>query len=1134
MKSKLRAQIAPFLLFLPSLLLSSLPARSETEMPEAEESGQSGEPAPSFDLDHFKIDVLSKASSGIRLDVSEGYLDLGGEDNVISFAGAKIELAVSSLSLHGLSLSFDLPLDYNGKKMQLQGALLSDWLYVSLFEPTRPEEVKLSYKVDLNSQDIIGEDGKPIVDDETGGILYYEYGNLDYAIDMILNAITDGEYAFSSLGAPNWDFSSLIDSLNSIYLDDTKEGEYYVLPLSLNGQSLEIGLVGNGQSELSGIEFPRSGEADLGKFKLAIKASINKQEPSFDKPEGGDSFIELQNSLSLFTKLASLASSPKFGIKTIGEGLKVTHTEAAFDGGDYGFARDPVEEEAVLTLDATADLSGGKTNALSLQASTSCNQKRQSLRFDVEQGNAYFALNEGVKVYGGVSIIEQVFDAFGAIFGGTDASSFDVVFSFFGLNNFLSPILSSELVNGLLSGNFEYLIPLLGKVHNEDGLVEIELNLGKVGMEGSLYLTLDGNSGPLMSLRFDNCGPSNIKFDGTVELVDYHEPSEFDSLAYAELTHLPTILNGLTSFAENRTGSFSVFGYYGEEGDASSSGGAATIEELNNLKVGFGFQGTADFDLDSKMGAASLTVYDHHELYKNDHHLNLSYADYGAEENSLLFHYDSINDNQELVDNGTRTNPSKTTGLNGRMENSTFLSLFSVAREFLTSPDPRFERITSMFGAVLSSGLIYQLSNSHFLEALSTDILIGASLGEGEDVFTFSGEMLGNDHEVVLTVGYASASGEEKVDYVTLQTSFQSAEATQKVYLRIDSMSSKPKEEIKQAVYAQFGENPDAGSYIDFTSLGVLFDCLNGALTLGTTADSYLSTYRLKGSIVLDDFIGLGSAITMEIKFDFFVRLVGSELKIFAMFEVPMNAIMSSKIATGTRHVNFFYYEDGSEYQDGYVYLERYDDKDAMSDTEQFFKIPGDVFKTDIFGFAFKNVLGFNDFMNSIINMMKIDTSKAIHGEDLFNSFSYNGDPASPSWDLNLGMEAIPGLEQLGDIAASISGITLDDGTLTLQSFSGSLEPLNFCTVTFSGALENASSGSYDYAFDDVVTMPTHLEGTGWFGMNEVHYEEYSVEEFFNTRFLDTGIGEDGTRYYNFSSTFNSISDTTAVGTNYS
>ena len=1131
MKSKLRANIAPFLIFLPSLLLSSLPARPETEMPEAEESGQSGEPAPSFDLDHFKIDVLSKASSGIRLDVSEGYLDLGGEDNVISFAGAKIELAVSSLSLHGLSLSFDLPLDYNGKKMQLQGALLSDWLYVSLFEPTRPEEVKLSYKVDLSSQDITGEDGKPIVDEETGGILYYEYGNLDYAIDMILNAITDGEYACSYLVAPNWAFSSLIDSLNSVYLDDTEEGEYYVLPLSLNGQSLEIGLLGNGQSELSGIEFPRSGEADLGKFKLAIKASINKQEPSFDKPEGADSFVELQNSLSLFTKLASLASSPKFGIKTIGEGLKVTHTEAAFDGGDYGFARDPVEEEAVLTLDATADLSGGKTKALSLQASTSCNQKRQSLRFDVEQGNAYFALNEGVKVYGGLSIIEQVFDAFGAIFGGTDASNFDVVFSFLGLNNFLSPILSSELVNGLLSGNFEYLIPLLGKVHNEDGRVEVELDLGKVGMEGSLYLTLDGNSGPLMSLRFDNCGPSNIKFDGTVELVDYHEPSEFDPLAYAELTHLPTILNGLTSFAESRTGSFSVFGYYGEEGDASSSGGPATIEELNNLKVGFGFQGTADFDLDSKMGAANLTVYDHHELYKNDHHLNLSYADYGAKENSLLFHYDSINDNQELVDNGTRTNPSKTTGLNGRMENSTFLSLFSVAREFLTSPDPRFERITSMFGAVLSSGLIYQLSNSHFLEALSTDILIGASLGEGEDVFTFSGEMLGNDREVVLTIGYASASGQEKVDYVTLQTSFQSAEATQKVYLRIDSMCSKPKEEIKQAVYAEFGESPDPSGYIDFTSLGVLFDCLNGALTLGTTEDSYLSTYRLKGNVLIALFSSSVGAIRID--FDFFVRLIGSEIKVFGKIDLPFNGFMSSSGALGDRHVNFFYYADGADYKDGYVYLERYDAKDALPDTEQFFKIPGDVFKQDIFQFAFKNVLGFNNLMNTLINMMKIDTSKAIHGEDLFNSFLYNGFPASPSWDLNIGMEAIPGLEQLGDVAAKISGMTLDDGTLTLQSFSGSLTALDFCDISFSGALENVSSGSYDYAFDDVISVPTHMEKEGLFRYNAVKFEDRSVEEFFNTRFLDTGIGEDGTRYYNFSTNFNNISDTTEPGTNY-
>ena len=1081
-QGRLKASGLPLLLAVCALGLSSLGSPWLSKPVSNEQSTTPEQSCPGgFDYDesHFKQATTAALTDGLSLQADYGSVVLPTGES-ISFDGAKIDVAISSLSLHGLSLNVFAPLVYGGRTINLDASLYKDNLALKLYAKDKPTDVLLRFKTDFAKSDVLDEEGNPVVDDLTGGILQYEYGSFDYIIDVILDAI-GAEETYSSSAEGGLDFSSILSSFNSIEPVMGLGEEYF--QMSLSGQ--KIGFAGDGESNLARIDLPSKtseGEyLELGSTKVRASLSIGKQSCDFGLSQEESEYPELVDSLDLIKRLAILATDPQFGITTKGEGLKIVHHQDAYDGGGIGFPRPAVDEESVLTLSSSAS---------------------QALSLSLDGETAYLDLNSVLKAKSSLSIINGVIGDLSSIFGNASSSSLGgTISALLSLDDLLSPILDTEFATAIKNQDYGKLAYLLDGLSNEDGLLTVDINMANLGLQGNILLTVDSSSSALASITMQNAGASTIFFSGTIEVVDFFELPEIDQEAYVELTHLPSIADGLESFSSQRTGGFAIKGYYGQ----TSEDYDPNKQFLSNLTLGFGFEGNASFGLDSNKGAAYLTVYDHEQKYQNDHHLNLSYGATGHE-NELLFHYDSSNGDN--LPEG-RTNPQDKDGLNGKMGSSTFASLFDLLKGILGSKDPRFERITSAFSSAMNTGLIYLFTNSKFLEALSTPFIKEVSISETLDRFVLDSAAFGTDDDIAIELHFDQGN----ISEITLSTGMGGKD----LYLSISSIHGVIPSELDAQVDSVFAGKDDS-YFTDFYSLGTLFDTLLDSFTLGTTETNFVSTYNLNGSLKLSI---LG--IPLEVSFNSFVYLRGSEIMLYLTMQVPIILGATGSGLAGTRYINLFYYVNGAEpgFENGYVFVERLD-KYLLSKKQINFKVPGDVFLSNPLNFILGNIMGMTDMVVDAIENMKIDDTKAIHGEDILKSYATNGDETNPTFDFTIGIGNIPGMDILSDMALSIAATTLNDGSKSLSKVSGSVKLISIMNINFSISLQNISGGEYHYCFDDTASVPIITS-------NQANYQNRVVSEFFADEFLRITTDGEGNKTYTYSDKFNSISDTTEV-----
>lgn len=1100
-QGRLKASGLPLLLAVCALGLSSLGSPRLSKPVSNDESTTPEQSCPGgFDYNetHFKQATTAALTDGLSLQAEYGSVVLPTGES-ISFDGAKIDVALSSLSIHGLSLNVFAPLVYGGRTINLDASLYKDNLALKLYAKDKPTDVLLRFKTDFSKSDVLDEEGNPVVDDLTGGILQYEYGSFDYIIDVILDAI-GAEATYSSSAESGLDFSSVLSSFNSIEPVMGLGEEYF--EMSLSGQ--KIGFAGDGESNLARIDLPSKASEgeylELGSTKVRASLSIGKLSCDFGLSQEESEYPELVDSLDLIKRLAILATDPQFGITTKGEGLKIIHHQDAYDGGGIGFPRPAVDEESVLSLSSSADLRGGKVNGLDLAASLATNGKSQALSLSLDAGTAYLDLNSVLKAKSSLSIINGVIGDLSSIFGNASSSSLGgTISALLALDDLLSPILDTEFAKAVENQDYGKFTYLLDGLHNEDGLVTMDINMANLGLQGNILLTVDSSSSSLASITLQNAGASTLFFSGTIEIVDYFALPEIDQDAYVELTHLPSIADGLESFSSQRTGGFSIKGYYGQTTEDYDP----EKQFLSNLTLGFGFEGNASFGLDSNKAAAYLTVYDHEQKYQNDHHLNLSYGATGHE-NELLFHYDSSNG--ETLPEG-RTNPQDKDGLNGKMGSSTFTSLFDLLKGILGSKDPRFERITSAFSSAMNTGLIYLFTNSKFLEALSTPFIKEVSIGESLDRFVLDSAAFGTDDDIAIELHFDQGS----ISEITVSTGMGGKD----LYLSISSIHGVIPSELDAQVDSVFAGKDDS-YFTDFYSLGTLFDTLLDTFTLGTTETNFVSTYNLNGSLKLSI---LG--IPLEVSFNSFVYLRGSEIMLYLTMEIPI-LIGATGTGLGTRYINLFYYVNGAEpgFENGYVFVQRLD-KYWFSSNQITFKIPGDVFLSNPLNFILANIMGMTDGVVDAIKNMEIDDTKAIHGEDLLKSYSSSGDTASPSFSFNIGLGNIPGMDILSDMSLNIGAITLNNGSMSLSKMSGSVSLISILKITFSITLQNVSGGVYRYCFDDTASVPIIS--------SKADYQNRIVSQFYAEEFLRIASDSEGNKTYSYSDKFNSISDTTQV-----
>lgn len=295
---------------------------------------------------------------------------------------AFVDFAMESLSLHGIKLAANLPVEYNGKHRQLAVGLFDEHAYLNLLNLDSESEEDawdLKYKVSLKKTDIIS---AAAIDPITGGVPYYEYGDLDWLLDDVLTILTDG-------GIQGLDFGVLISSIkdkmsapaeneneeenDSSLLDSLSEMEeirdhYFVWNLPLGEKTLPLGFRASGDDyHFAGVDFPAiTGESqdffalkenEAGDPTMAIKASAsinllhsNQETFNFAAQMPGDlsEYRDLRNSKALFETVANLAAKPE---ASFGLNLDIVNDKEQVEGSRTVLAKNAVNDGLRIEVD---------------------------------------------------------------------------------------------------------------------------------------------------------------------------------------------------------------------------------------------------------------------------------------------------------------------------------------------------------------------------------------------------------------------------------------------------------------------------------------------------------------------------------------------------------------------------------------------------------------------------------------------------------------------------------------------------------------------------------------------------------------------------------------------------------------
>ena len=142
-------------------------------------------PEENEDIEPFEIghQLRDAVNGGLSLDIDQLLLKIPGKiegkDNNVLIENGSINLRIDEPSIHGINASIDLPLDYNGLKREANLTLKDENLFFSL---SWPNDGGIKFKTSVTAYDESEED------ELTRGIVYYEYGSLDYFVYSVLES----------------------------------------------------------------------------------------------------------------------------------------------------------------------------------------------------------------------------------------------------------------------------------------------------------------------------------------------------------------------------------------------------------------------------------------------------------------------------------------------------------------------------------------------------------------------------------------------------------------------------------------------------------------------------------------------------------------------------------------------------------------------------------------------------------------------------------------------------------------------------------------------------------------------------------------------------------------------------------
>ncbi|MDY6430105.1 MAG: hypothetical protein SPL02_02875 [Bacilli bacterium] len=656
----------------------------------------------------FISSLVNITNGGLRFDIDYGTLSFTSSDssktgeNVIDFQGTTGVLCLDGFSVHDLKVCLDAPISYNGISRELALTLSDDELYFRIANiENNQDKYDFAYKASLESADTTINNQS--IDPVTGGVYWFEYGNLDSFIHDILETLTQSSDIEDPVSVSSeleeestsvFNTSKLFASFDSIVETRIGGKPYFSMEIENNDNTYTIGFLTENDYSLSRVDFPaiNNGIQDectlKDNLKLKLQASITSANtlPSF-VVEDAANYRDITDSTALFKKIAKYINLKKFNVEA---DINFIHKEAAITDPDK--TNHPAVDETVnVTLNSSINLSSNNIDDLgalaTLKSFDGSNNLKYSqflnLFYDKSSAEANDANNEYLINYNDIAQVKTSKTVVDAIFENLSAILDDENIHNENLSDLISladyvfkgieAITDSSLVTNMKEGKYHDILDMVTTLVNGNNYLKVELSLANAGLEGSVVIELKdvSESGPLVVITFPDgvalhgsSEKATLGIRGEIKVVPYNKvQNNYDVSSYVEMSHLEGVSDQLRLLTKSTRASFTLRGYILKDklNDVGTSQAFSNITEpkYNNKTLqGFTFNGNFAFDLLAKKGAGSVVFTDRKEEYRNDHTLKIDIEgdevegetddENTANFNNMLFEYNSKNVNTTL------------------------------------------------------------------------------------------------------------------------------------------------------------------------------------------------------------------------------------------------------------------------------------------------------------------------------------------------------------------------------------------------------------------------------------------------------------------------------------------------------
>ncbi len=838
---------------------------------------------PITGVQRFISNLTNSATAGLNLSFDTLDLYFPGKDksdkskgNLINASGTEVTFSMEEASLHGISLGLKAKVDYNGCKRSLNLLKETEDIYFSINDDDN-QTYDFKYKASIKAK--VTEER----DETTGGLIQYEYGDIDWIIQDILEILSSGNInvtfpkidlggssdSSSSSSTSSDAVSDILDSLSN--MEEDAPHKYFVWNLPLGEETLPIGLSRDDDYNLAGIDFPAksfSGDASSqevyslkneGEEVMTIQASAKVKTGSdsvnwlsFLTADPSE-YHSIVDSASLFRKVARYAANPQFGLTTTnslsvnsGEGLVLTHYKTEDDktvGSD-------VIEQASLYLSGNADFTGG-LQAFNLDLALSADASKAAISAAYIDNEAFMNIDDLLMAKVSKTNLDALWGDVTSSVSSTSSVS-ESMSEIEGAQDLIETVLNNyPTIKSFAEGHYEGAFDFIKSIKGENNKIVVTFDLTPLQMDGEISLTIDGTySGDsenastdtyLSNITFKSVKLSAFELDGTVSLSSYAVPS-LDKTQYDELTHLPGIKDQITSITSSK------------EAGLSLSGSIKTgKQDKVGQDIGVNFDSDIAFSYDKKQAGITLTANQISKEYSQDHHFDFSLDGDGENFTNAAFRYDSVND--ATVDSETgldekgksRTNPRSSKPLTGTMSVSSMQDIVSTVKKMIPEEEDdgktSFQKIASSIGSLVGNNLADSLINNKFFGFAEKKILVEkASLGGDSNTFKLNGELFGMDENPLITVSYQPNEESSNGGFKSL--TFQTSKVS--LSLGLDKTNGLTEAELNPL------KGEDLSAYTNFNTLKTLVEYIEGSTKLGQVVSGDASVYDVSLNLSLN------------------------------------------------------------------------------------------------------------------------------------------------------------------------------------------------------------------------------------------------------------------------------------------